>query len=185
MKSVILKAPIFVVLSTLFTSCAVTYGDYVSSSYTKIATDSCSCKAKNVQLYFENEKLNFEYEKIGLVEAVGSEKATNETILDYLKYDAWNNCANAIINVNTQYKDRESGTLFTEEDNRKYSAKVFSGLAVKIKPETTQQKTDTLFVTRVKETKAKVAKQKNNQVTASVIWGVLGTSAIVLVLANQ
>lgn len=163
---------------SLLSSCAVTYGNRISSSFTKLTSDSCKAKSNNVRLFFENEKVNFEYEKIGYVEVIGHEHSTNNEIFDYLKYEAWSNCANAVININSSFKERESGTLLSSEKSKnKYSAKVFNGLAVRIINDTSQVSNGTLFIKNVK----KDYEESNKETSDELGFSIIGAMAIVFV----
>lgn len=97
------------------------------------STEDCTKSDMVVSLYFESEPINFEYEKIGLIEVQGNEYANNEELLDKLKKLSKSKCCDAIIGIKKNYVIRESGLLFTDESLEKYSAISFSGIAIKKK----------------------------------------------------
>jgi len=166
----------------LLTSCSVTHGDYISSSLTRLSNDSCVCFANSIPLYFENEKINFEYDKIGFVEAISAEYSSNEAVLNHLKYQAWKNCANAIIDIKISYKERETGLLFSDkESQRYYTSTVFTGLAVKIKNDSLINQVDTVFVQKVREDYQELNQEMSEQLTVSFI-GTIGCIILVIIM---
>ena len=168
-KIIIIKIISIILIVSLFASCSMTYGNRISKSFTKLSSDTCNQKANNIKLYFDNEKIDFEYEKIGFVEAVGSQYSSNDEIIDNLKYVAWSNCANAIINIKTDFKQRESGTLLSDKESiDKYSGKVFNGLAVRILNDTTKTPADTSFVNKVIGYEQDANETASNQAAVSI-----------------
>ncbi len=138
---------LLITITFLLNSCFVYYGNDNQREFAKLSKEPCNEKPKNVAIYLEGEKIDFEYEKIGFVEALGNAEATNEDVINNLRYEAWSNCANAVINVKKSYIRREAGTLTTSrfyEDT--YNANYFSGIAVKIKTDTNNIEADTSFV---------------------------------------
>lgn len=161
-----------ILLIVALSSCAVTYGDKITRSTTLITNNQYSEKANNVELYFENENIDFEYEKIGFVEVKGNQNSSTSLLLDYLQFEAWDNYANAVINVQSLYVDREITTLMSDNDSKvQYSAQVFNGLAIRIK---TKSNSDPLssnlsFKKTVKENSNEESKQTVSQVVASIV----------------
>ena len=101
---------------------------------TLLNTVDCQEKAQSILLYFQGEPIAFEYDKIGLIEVDGAQYASDEEILNYMKYYAWENCANAVINIEVDYKTKVENRY--EEEKEYYDAKIYRGLAVKIDKET-------------------------------------------------
>lgn len=128
-----MKKNLAIGLSMLIFLHSCTYGNYASSQYTPITESNCEQKASDMHLFFKDEPLDFKYYKIGLVEAQAGQFSRNSLVLDYLKNEAWQNCANAIIHLDDDFRLRESGYLFEdEEDEDLYDAKVYKGIAVYI-----------------------------------------------------
>ena len=64
------------IISTLFlNSCAIGYS--VDKTFTPLSTVNCDTTPENVTLFFEGEKIDFEYEKIGLIEIQGEYSSTD------------------------------------------------------------------------------------------------------------
>jgi len=125
----------------LLSSCLVSYGDHTTSEFSRLETIECAEKPQSMHLFFENETLDFEYRKVGTVEASGGDYDSNEDVLNHLKFQAWNNCANGLILVSSGYQDREKGYLFDSEDPEYYSSKYYHAVAVQIN-------TDSVFLAR-------------------------------------
>lgn len=177
----LIKWLLILIVPILLVGCAMTYGDNTFTSITRLQTDTCNYRANNVLLYFEGERLDFEYEKIGLVEATAGIDASNEKVLNHLKYEAWSNCADAIINVKQSYKNRETGTLIDSKDSKmNYSSTVFSGLAVKIKTDTLRMSTDTLFIQKVRNEFAERNKKTSEQITLSILGLLAGVVLLIV-----
>jgi hypothetical protein len=85
-----------------------------------------------VLVYIEGEKLDFEFEKIGLIEVQGGQNSYEEDLMVDIKKLTLERHCDAIINFKKNYTDRESGILFSNEPLKKYTSKTFSGIAVKI-----------------------------------------------------
>lgn len=122
---------IFIILSSQ--SC------YVGMSYEKnftslngVESKDCVENIQDVTLLFESEKIDFLYEKIGLIEIKSSQYQQNDSeLLKELKKIAIDNCCDAVINIKREYSKRESGILFSKEELEKYDAKVYVGIGVK------------------------------------------------------
>ncbi|MGD9900194.1 MAG: hypothetical protein AB7T22_13815 [Calditrichaceae bacterium] len=184
------KLPAIILLLTIaiFTKgCLLTYGDYTGGQFTSIANETCDKKADKIYLFFEGEQLDFEYKKIGLVEANGDASASNAKVFNHLRYQAWKNCANGIINISDGYKNRDQGVLLSPETRDTYSSKVFKGIAVKIKTDSAfismyGADVDTSFVNYVLNDVNKVMKEKDDQVNHSIIGG-LALAVLTIALA--
>lgn len=113
------------------------FGYSINEKYTPLdATQtiaSCDQIPDKVDLFFEGEKIDFAYEKHGMIEVQGDRYANDAELLDKLKKLAKSKCCDVIINLKKNYVNRESGFLFTSEPTDKYSAITYFGLAVKRK----------------------------------------------------
>lgn len=61
-------------------------------------------KSQNVELYFVGEQPKFEYEKLGVVEVKASNNVDKSHLFSHLKYEAWNQGADAVISVSKDEK---------------------------------------------------------------------------------
>ncbi|MFC4817264.1 hypothetical protein [Flavobacterium sp. GCM10023249] len=95
--------------------------------------ENCEKTDMEVSLYFESEPINFEYEKIGLIEVQGSDYHNDLDVINKLKALSKSKCCDAIIGIKKNYVIRDSGFLFDKEPLEKYSAITYSGIAVKKK----------------------------------------------------
>lgn len=113
------------------------YGHSVVQNFTPLdataKTINCETPPQNVELVFEGEKVNFEYEKIGVIEIEGESFSTDKEVMEKIVKLAKTKCCDAIINLKRDRTNRESGLLFTTEYDRKYSAITFHGIAVRKK----------------------------------------------------
>ncbi len=166
MKTLIWTLLFLLVLS----GCITTTGAYSTTAYTPISNTPVTDKADRIHVFFEGEKLNFKYTKIGLVEAVGGPYDSNTKLLNYLKKQAWNNGANGVIHIKRDYKTRslEHSTLDTSYTET-YSADVYRGIAVKIEIDSTfkannNMTTDSTFISFAQQTgpSAKQAEASSN-----------------------
>lgn len=173
----------------LFTQCAVSYGDYNQTEYAVLNTSSLSQESRGIYLFFHGERTPFEYTTLGVVEVEGEKYTTNSKLLNQLKYAAWNNGANAIINIQTGYKDREQGVLFNDERTENYASKYYTGIAVQIQQDSAfwnryHPETDISFIQEVEEYNLAEANKTAGQVLASVVaW--IALIVIVVVKVSQ
>lgn len=98
-----------------------------------LKTIVCETQPENVELVFESEKVNFEYEKIGIIEVEGDRFSTDKEMLEKITLLAKTNCCDAIINLKRDRTDRQSGLLFTSEYDHNYSAITYHGIGVRKK----------------------------------------------------
>jgi len=126
----------FNITVSLFYGC-VSYGNNTETSFNKLNNVNCIKRSDKIHVFFEGEPIDFEYQKIGIVESVGGEYSTDEEILNQLKYSALNNCADGIISVSTGYKNRVIGTTFVEGSEQNYNSKYYHGIAIKINMDST------------------------------------------------
>ncbi len=94
-------------------------------------TINCETLPEKVDLYFESETIDFKYEKLGVIEVIGEQSATDAEILEKLKKLAKSKCCDAIINLKRGYVVRERGVVFNNEPVENYSAIAYFGLGVK------------------------------------------------------
>ncbi len=147
----ILKVSLLLIFINLFTSCFV--GLSSNSHFTYLNEQKKELYLKNeenekinkitkpeitkeqidaVLLFVEGEKVNFEFEKVGLIEIQGAENSYEEDLIYDIKKEAVRRDCDAIINFSKNYTNRESGILFSKEPLKSYSSKTFGGIAVKI-----------------------------------------------------
>ena len=69
----------------------------LNSRYGAVQKIDCEGENEKVNLYFEGEKIDFEYTTLGLVEVKGYENTRNETIIERLKDEACLQWANTVI----------------------------------------------------------------------------------------
>lgn len=136
------KKNLLLVVSVCLTSC---YGYYSSGQFidlrenkqplTRLEVDNCLKSNTEVKLYFEGESINFEYERIGLVEVKGNSVSNDQDIITELKKEAKGVCCDAVIGIKKGYVQRKEGIYFVTDvkDETEYSAIVYSGVAVKRK----------------------------------------------------
>jgi len=133
-KKVFRKVLVFIVVLSL-TSCG--FGYSIDEKFTPLNPSQtqvvCATLPENVELFFEGEKYNFEYEKQGMIEVQGDRYAKDAELIEKLKKLAKSKCCDAVINLKKNYIDRESGFIFSNEPTEKYSAISYFGIAVKKK----------------------------------------------------
>ncbi len=111
------------------------YGYSTSERFTPLDPSQkdikCNYVPEKVDLYFENEKIDFEYEKLGIIEVQGQQYSNDAEMLEKLKKLAKEKCCDAIINLKRGYVNRERGMLFSNEPDVNYSSITYFGLGVK------------------------------------------------------
>ncbi|MEO9802911.1 MAG: hypothetical protein ABJF04_06670 [Reichenbachiella sp.] len=111
-----------------FSGC-ITSENYFKTEIVAKSDVTCKSRAEKMYLFFEGEKAEFNYEVIGLVKVTGRKNSNGDEVLDHLKYEAWTNCANAIINITSETVTKPYiNTELTLTDS--YSVSAFSGLAI-------------------------------------------------------
>ena len=118
--------------------CAMRVGHHNRASYTSLNNITYESRSENVLAFYEGSPPTEPYIQLGIVEAEGNKYASNDQMLNYLKYEALQNGADAIINVKKYYKGRETGTAFDTivDKNHKrevYESLVMEGLAIRFK----------------------------------------------------
>lgn len=130
----IIKPTAFLAIAFALQSCG--FGYSVHQSFTpldKTTAINCDVVPGNVELLFEGEKFDFEYEKVGVVEVQGEKTSNDAELLEKIKILAKNKCCDVIINLRKTYTDRERGIIFSDEPDEKYSAITYYGIAVRKK----------------------------------------------------
>lgn len=175
---------IFVTSCFLLTGCFVPFGNSSTDAFTPLQKEKLSTKPEAVTLYFEGESVPFPYEKRGLVEVRGSDEATVASLLDRLKYAAYQDGADAVIQIKKTYTYREKGILadVLDQDRKKdmYESVTFNGIAVKVLYDSTYKKPkysipDTLFLKTVNRENEAYAKSVNS----GMLWSFIATVAVV------
>lgn len=84
----------------LFASSCQNYIPYQNiTSITKTTEEPCLFKSTEVKIFRAGEEIKFKYDEIGMVEFISNYQALPEAKIEYLKNKAWENCADAIINI--------------------------------------------------------------------------------------
>ncbi len=191
-----MKKTLFITITialTFFASCSVLeIGTDVQANLARTNTVNCNGVQKHVNLFFEGEKTDFKYQSIGYVQVVGNERATHDQLLQELRYQAWLNCSNAIINVKTSYKTREVALLgqdYSKNPPRQYSAPVLSGVAIYVNdsdlPENVNHGVDTSFLTLHRNTVTKQAKDLENETVVAVFTGIISAVIVGVAASNR
>lgn len=130
------------IIPVVLTSC---YGYYTAAKFVDLTDNKTAFSSKDeeaclksdveVKLYFDGEPINFEYERIGLIEANGASSANDKEVIEELKKEAKRKCCDAVIGIRNSQVQREQGLLFItdEKDEYKYKSITYSGIEVKIK----------------------------------------------------
>ena len=127
-KTIILP---FIILVIFLNSCSIGYS--VDRNFTPLSTLNCESTPENVVLFFEGEKIDFEYEKIGLIEIQGQYSSTDTELIEEVKKMAKSKCCDIVINLKKSYVYRDKKLLFTDVPNEKYTSIVYNGIAVRKK----------------------------------------------------
>jgi hypothetical protein len=67
--------------------------------YTSVEKYDCWEKADNIYLFHYRDTLDFDYSQLGVIEIQTGENMSNNDIRNLLKYSAWENCGNGIIEL--------------------------------------------------------------------------------------
>ena len=183
------KMVYLLLISVTCSSCLVTHGDYLRTEYSPLNVTDCNPTPGNVYLFFDDEEIDFEYTKLGHVEAIGDRFSDNNEVLESLKYKAWQNCANGVIQIRkgTRYR-REGMGLTTDETDIEYNANTFHGLAVQIDVDSTflakyGNITQATFITRIEKRQEQSRQRTENQLAMSALLGV-GALVIAILAAS-
>ena len=171
------------------TSC-MPYGTLTQVNYTQLQKSPCAEKSNRIYLFFKGEQYDFNYEKIGLIEVNGRAYANEAEVLDYMKKKAWEQCADAIINIEIGETTRESGISFVEETEEVYRSKMYRGIAVNIYEDSTFFKkyyipADTSFVERVNKKHEKISKSDAGWGIFLTLVGTVGVAVCVIAAINE
>lgn len=175
------------ILTIIFSGC-ISYGNYTKSELISVTEYSCNQKSDTLSVLFEGEKFDFEYDRIGLVKVEGKRYTSDDEVLNHLKYQAWRNCADAIINISLGSKTREEGMiLFSGDDDDDYTSTVFTGLAVRIRKDSSFAYSDYPFATKdhfVQQVKKDI-KSETDQGNFEAVVTVVGLTALIIYGATQ
>lgn len=130
MKSEMIKILVISASAMVLQSCS--YGAYVNETFTPLteAVPTCEKQPEQVELYFDGEKTDFDYVKIGLIQIEGAINTQQAELIERFKKLAKSKCANAIIGIKKVYKTREQGLIGIDEKPEAYTSEVFYGIAV-------------------------------------------------------
>lgn len=108
------------------------YGTYTNETFTPLTETIpvCEKQPETVELYFDGEKTDFEYVKIGLIQIEGAKDTSQLELINKFKKLAQSKCADAIMGIKKMYKTREKGLLFLDDKPEEYSSEVFYGIAI-------------------------------------------------------
>jgi hypothetical protein len=133
---------LFLILLINLSSCVGLYQSGVftdlrdnKNEVNKLTEENCSKSEVEVTLFFEGEPINFEYERIGLVEVKGNQSSNDKDVLEELKVLSKGKCCDAVIGIKKSQVTREAGIIFITDskDSYKYNAITYSGIAIKRK----------------------------------------------------
>jgi len=170
----------------LFPSCLMQYGNTIETASTSLRDTSCKSETKPILIFFDKEPIDFPYSKIAYLEIKGNDGVTNEAMINRLKFTANNACANAVLFIDKQFADRESGYIGNEESKNIYTAPILSGIAVNI-PDTVylkklDNKADTMYHSYILQSMKKEAQERDDSTAFSIVTVFLGV--IIAILAN-
>lgn len=180
---------LIIISGIILHGCAMTYGTTNKTQYTQIRQNNNSEKAKYIYLFYEGEKLNFDYIKIGEIETDGEKYANNSEILDHIKYEAWKHNANGLINIKSGYRSRTQGRILSD-DEEVYQSKYYKAIAVNIKTDSTflakyGSPVDTTFVSKFEKYKKQKSKESQDEFTFSIIGGFIAFALFLIYLAKS
>lgn len=179
--NLVIKSIAFVLAVSVLLSGCVTSGAGSHARFTPLTSTPCEQRPESVALFFEGELYPSAYEKVGLVESKGANHASDQEVIDRLKYQAWMHCANAIILVKksyTQRHDLDANEIYPDP------ATVYSGVAVRIaEKDTATYELD--FVQRVQDQQVRDHKQAQAEIGFIVFLAAATTVLCVIFLKNQ
>jgi hypothetical protein len=114
----------------LFSSCAV---DSYHVNSVSLTSTPCPSPVKGVYVFFEGEKIDFDYERVSLLEAEGSSVNTTEKGLISFKNAARDHCANVIINLKKGNRISSVSSSNGTNTSSINSVPTMEGLAVRVK----------------------------------------------------
>lgn len=168
-----LLSMIFLIQGFFLYSCSTVPKEFKSEFNTEYINKKniCFVKPDKIYLFFEGDKLDFEYTVVGYIE-IDNYGITPDKTLDVLKYEAWSNCADGIISIPEILKINPLKSK-KKSDNYFYpNASLMSCPAIKIKRDSNFIKKyvgveDTSFVKSGKSLKYKQYLSQNQDKIAS------------------
>jgi hypothetical protein len=173
---------LFLAIQFIYLTACSTIDTSEFASYTPISEVNCDKKANKIHIFFQGETTNFEYEKVGLLELRDNYLYSSDGY-DILKYTAWKNCANGIINLREEYVSVYNNVTETYE-----SIKYYKGIAVKIDTNSNYFKNhahenDLSFVAAVERTNQQVSESGRAKLGLGLFAVVIG-GIVLLSLKN-
>lgn len=113
------KIPHFIILSAIYlfaAGCKSYLPHQANTSIIKSNQKPCATKSTEVKVFMAIEEIKFKYHQIGVVEFHSNYNAHKEAKIDYLKNEAWMNCADAIINISSDYKYGVAVKIIKDKD---------------------------------------------------------------------
>lgn len=134
-----------ILIFTLLSGCAVSTGYHSRAEYT--GSSNHASRVDNVLIYYQGSTIEWPHEQLGLVTAIGDRHASTSEVMAHLKVKAQRIGADAIVNVRSINRQRESGLVFSD-DRESYQAVAYEGVAIRFDdieslPESTQSKLQT------------------------------------------
>lgn len=175
---------IILIVAILNSSCVVSNQNRVPVAITMLDEVDCQVKADAVPLFFQGENLDFNYQKIALIEVEGEKEHLDIELLNWLKYHAWSNCANGIINVEKVHLKvaGSASTGFDEEESLYGDKKIYQGIAVNIQKDSTFVKKygDSTDLSFVEVIALEQNNETNNRKVARTLGSIFFTGLIIL-----
>ncbi len=146
---------LIIVASMLFYQSCIAPHEAIKSNYTPLNQQTMVNPNQPIVLFFEGETINYYYNKLGLVEVQGTQYSNTNDNLNHLKYEAWRNGANALINIKNFNKIIQTPVAIGSTVAPTYhNVTITSAIAVLINDsiynKLTPNKTDTLFISNVR-----------------------------------
>ena len=179
----------------LLNSCTV--GNTVVSNGYANRENVCTEDIHHVYEFYDFEKIDFDYKKIGVVEVLGSEDSSTPELLAHLKEKAYQQCANGIIGIQTSREQRHTANFFeavSDNDDDPYNyymATRMEAIAVAIDQDSTfyekyGRRKDLSFLDTVYGTRKTEQKEHKREVNTTVFTAfILAFVGIVAVVASK
>ncbi len=168
-------------ISILLTSCM--YGNTTNREFTSLSSTNCIEKASEIKLFFSGENIDISYKKVGIIKVQADQYDTKAELLDHLRHEARNNCADAIINIQEKQITRKTGFIFEgDNDYEQYESLVYTGIAVRT--ENFKQAASTQTPKFSQEVK-KEDKRDSDTAIAGGCLGAIGIIILLIVGTNQ
>ena len=120
---------------------ACTYGNSPLVSVTPISPYEFESRVVRPELFFGQKAPERAYDQIALVEVTGARASSTAELADMMRARAHGLGADAVVEVTTLYRDRETGDLLLtflgdeDEGTESYAATVLRGIAVRYRDE--------------------------------------------------